>query len=237
MPVKRVNLRSSYIGQRARQEASGSIWELIRRRVAVAILAEKIYNIAKPYGYQGRQKLRDLAPDLYKLLPRTQYLDAPWYESQKSLTYIIRHMKFDRKDYNKKEVPMVDESKLTFELDELVEFIYKYRQKTHLYWWVGTYEPDRETPDLVSTSLRGYMEGKLWSPVPDETAKCCVEFADKVDEIGDAEREDFDPYVWMRHCCEKDHIRSVLQRRTVAQLEAEHEYMLELALQALTENV
>jgi hypothetical protein len=119
------------------------------------------------------------------------------------------------------------------ERKDIAEFISGVRESEPKSWWVGIYDPNTESPELISTSLRGFFQESYWKPIDDEYAgECC----DAVhDEIKKGETED--AFHWMEHCVSEDHIDAMLAKRTPEQLDAEYQYMLEQTLAALEENL
>lgn len=124
---------------------------------------------------------------------------------------------------------MLDET----EREEVAEFVAGVRESEAKSWWVGIYDPNTESPELVSTSLRGFFQESYWKPIDDEyVAKCC----DPVHEDIKEGRTD-DAFHWMEHCVSEGHIRQMLEKRAGDQLDAEYQYMLEQTLVALEENL
>jgi hypothetical protein len=121
----------------------------------------------------------------------------------------------------------------TAKVQELAEFISGRRKSQEKFWWVGDYDPDTESPLVVSTSLRGFLDKGMWLPMKDELgASCCADFTHR------SSKEDLsDAYEFMRHCTEVEHIRQMLVNRTDDQLEAEYNFMLEVAMESLAEKL
>lgn len=116
---------------------------------------------------------------------------------------------------------------------ELADFISGRRKSQEKFWWVGDYDPDTESPLVISTSLRGFLDKGMWMPMKDELgASCCADFSFRAskDKLMDA-------YEWMRHCTDAEHIRQVLVNRTDEQIEAEYNFMLEIAMESLAEKL
>lgn len=125
------------------------------------------------------------------------------------------------------------ENEKTEKIAELTDFISGRRKSQEKFWWVGDYDPDTESPLIVSTSLRGFLDKGMWMPMKDELgASCCGDFAHRAstDNLSDA-------YEWMRHCCDTEHIRQMMVNRTDEQIEAEYNFMLEVAMESLAEKL
>lgn len=119
------------------------------------------------------------------------------------------------------------------EIHEIAEFISGVRENEPKSWWVGISDGTDTSPDLISTSLRGFFLKDFWRPLTDEHGGACC---DALEAEIDAGKHDDDPFVWMSHCTADDHIRAMLTHRTDEQLANEYQYMLEQTLTALTEN-
>lgn len=120
------------------------------------------------------------------------------------------------------------------EIEEVSVFIAGVRRAESKSWWVGIYDPNTESPDLVSTSLRGFFQESYWKPVKDEHAGECCDAIHS--EIKDGKQDD-DAFAWMTHCEGREHVELMLERRLPEQLEAEYQYMLETTLSALEQNL
>jgi len=227
---------------RVKQKATASIWLTINKKVASTLIAEKIFGI-KSGRYNKFSTLvtkndTNIDPALFDLIKMSRiYLPKTYYEVQAGLTRLIRCIRLDDFSWKRRKT-VVNKSELSFAIDELVEFIYALRQRQEFYWWVGIYEPQASESSAVCTSLRGFFDGKLWMPIPDELGgTCCSKLLKKTEELKDEANPDFDPFILMKHCTKRKHIYQMLQSRTVEDLEAEHRYMLETTMQALAENV
>jgi len=220
--------------KRLTQPAHVKRWDIINTKIALALVREKVYD-----NSPNQHKLpENFSPDLNNLFQAGQeFLPKTYYDVQIGLTRLIRDIRPD--DFNwKGRRKMVDQEKLSFEIDELVGFVFALRARQEFYWWVGVYEPQMSESPSVCTSLRGFFDGKLWMPIPDELgANCCSKLLQKTDELKDEKNPDFDPFILMKHCSTQEHIRQMLLNHSVDSLESEHRYMLEITLQALAENV
>jgi hypothetical protein len=127
----------------------------------------------------------------------------------------------------------MNETERTEKIQELAEFISGRRKSMEKFWWVGDYDPDTEHPLVVSTSLRGYLDKGMWLPRKDEFGgSCCADLLVK------ANKEELDdPYEFMQHCMTVEHCRQMLVNRTDEQLEAEYNFMLEVAMESLSEKL
>jgi len=119
------------------------------------------------------------------------------------------------------------------ERNEIAEFVSGVRENEARSWWVGVYDPNTESPELVSTSLRGFFQESYWKPNDDEYAGDCCDVVHEDIKEGRTE----DAFWWMRHCISEEHISAMLAKRTDEQLAAEYQYMLEQTLAALEENL
>jgi len=117
---------------------------------------------------------------------------------------------------------------------EVAEFLAGVRLSEPKSWWVGIYDPNTESPDLISTSLRGFFQESYWKPIKDEHAGACCEAIQENIKEG---KFDEDVFAWMTHCTQEDHIDAMLERRTTKQLDAEYQYMLECTLSAIENNL
>jgi len=107
-------------------------------------------------------------------------------------------------------------------LDELTDFISEYRRANPFIWFIGIPQLNG-SPDMISTSLRGYFVENYWQPIDDERAECCDEVpVDSTNAMYLAE-----------HCASKEHVRRILERRDDEALEREYQYMLASIAQIL----
>ena len=113
-----------------------------------------------------------------------------------------------------------------------MDFIKSQREQQATHWWVGTVDPRQKSPALVSSSLRGFFRDSIWKPAPDETASCCFPIIQEAEKALKKDKK-ANPLTVLNHCVTEDHIRTMLQGRTDAQLGDEYQYMLEKALEAL----
>jgi hypothetical protein len=241
MPIKRINTipknhGSGYPYGTSRQPSTSSIsnvsWDVIRQKTALLIIATTVYDIPKPFSRYAGIAQRDTA--LHRLSKKGYgFVPSPAYTTIMELAKIIKNL--NPEDLKRKRSrTMVDLEKLSFDIKEVINFILNMRIQEELYWWVGVLDPHAEEVELISTSLRGYFSGMLWKPVDDEIAPCC----DKIlKNLSSEDSQEFNPFIMLEHCTSHEHIEAMLMRRTVEQLEREHQYMLEMTLKALVDAV
>ncbi len=117
------------------------------------------------------------------------------------------------------------------EIAEIAEFISGVRESEDKSWWVGIFDADTESPKLVSTSLRGFFQESFWKPVKDEHAGPCCDIVHEA-----IKKDEENPFLWMEHCVDPEHIKGMLKNRTDKQLDAEYQYMLEQIMTSLTDS-
>ena len=127
----------------------------------------------------------------------------------------------------------MNENEKNEKVNELADFISGRRKAQEKFWWVGDYDPDTESPLVVSTSLRGFLDSGMWLPMKDELgASCCADLT-----VKSSKEKLTEPYEFMRHCVTTEHVRQMLINRTDEQIEAEYNFMLEIAMESLAEKL
>lgn len=119
------------------------------------------------------------------------------------------------------------------EKEELIVFITNSRKAKEKYWWIGIYDPNTDSADLISDSLRGGFKDGIWQPIRDEyIEECCQEYVDMI-----ATKVLKDAFDFEAHCTTEEHVRNLVNSRTDEQLAREYQYMLEVTMEALEASI